>query len=445
MFSTNSDFGMYNVTAYAWNFVTEIETKDELMVIVTSAPCSPPEVTIPINSTIGTFPLSYIRSESITVDSLAKVNCSGVVSTKKSWEIHKAVVNASNMHEVLTQLNADDIAPDTRQQAQLIIPARSLVYGVYKLKFFSRMWDDRIEDPMWTKKLPFERDAYTYIEVIPSELVVKLIEANADLVTRGKGQTLSLDPYLYSYDPDYPELLSEGLEFRWYCRMMTDSLNGEPFPLDNDGQRIYNESALINIPDSRQQNIDGGCFGDGPGALNISTNIGYLSLDVDLFHSSEYTLYELILEVRKNTSEYQPGFIRVAERSLQILAVPGIPPLMGILCADPALCFTDSSGKTFVNPSSRLALKAWCTFDEGSDCSEPMSYSWIMTIPGQEETLQKAFDLSPTGLNNIEMAIAAEFFNFYPSQENFYVGLNATNANGVLGIEHIFIGIYFHV
>ena len=84
MFSTNSDFGMYNVTAYAWNFVTEIETKDELMVIVTSAPCSPPEVTIPINSTIGTFPLSYIRSESITVDSLAKVNCSGIVSTKGS-------------------------------------------------------------------------------------------------------------------------------------------------------------------------------------------------------------------------------------------------------------------------------------------------------------------------------------------------------------------------
>ena len=107
---------------------------------------------------------------------------------------------------------------------------------------------------------------------------------------------------------------------------------------------------------------------------------------------------------------------------------------MGILCADPALCFTDSTGKTLVNPSSRLALKAWCTFDEGSDCSEPMSYSWIMTIPGQEDTLQKAIDLSPTGLNNIEMAIAAEFFNFYPSQEKFYVGLNATNANGVLGI-----------
>ena len=48
---------MFNVTAYAWNFVTEVETNSDLMVIVTSAPCAPPEVTIPLNSTIGTKPL----------------------------------------------------------------------------------------------------------------------------------------------------------------------------------------------------------------------------------------------------------------------------------------------------------------------------------------------------------------------------------------------------
>ena len=38
---------------------------------------------------------------------------------------------------------------------------------------------------------------------------------------------------------------------------------------------------------------------------------------------------------------------------------------MTILCADPALCFSDALGTTFINPSSRLALKAWCSIDDG--------------------------------------------------------------------------------
>ena len=206
MFTFFSDYGLFNVTVYALNFVTEVEAWDDLMVIVTSAPCSPPEVTIPINSTLGISPLSYKMSESININTLAKVNCSDVVSTKKTWEIHKAIINASNLYEELTALDISTIAPDTMNKAELIIPARALSYGVYKIKFTSRMWDERIEDPMWTQKLPFERDAFTYIEIIPSDLLAQMIESTANLVTRGKGQSLALDPYLYSYDPDFPEL-----------------------------------------------------------------------------------------------------------------------------------------------------------------------------------------------------------------------------------------------
>ena len=96
--------------------------------------------------------------------------------------------------------------------------------------------------------------------------------------------------------------------------------------------------------------MNGGCFGTGPGGLNVTG--GSILLDVNSLHSANNQLYEIILEVRKDTSEYKAGYVRVAEKSIQLLAVPGIPPLMMILCADPALCFTDSTGKTFVNPSS---------------------------------------------------------------------------------------------
>jgi hypothetical protein len=201
-----SDYGMFNVTVYAWNLVTEVEAWNDLMVIVTSAPCGPPEVTIPLNSTDGTNPLKYKMSESILVTTLSKVNCSGILSTKKTWEIYSAVVNSTNLYEDLTLVSIADVAPDTSSNAELIIPRRGLTYGVYKLIFLSRMWDDNVEDPMWTRKLPFERNAYTFIEVIPTELVAKMIEGTASFVTRGKGQALQMDPYLYCFDPDFPLL-----------------------------------------------------------------------------------------------------------------------------------------------------------------------------------------------------------------------------------------------
>ena len=69
-----------------------------------------------------------------------------------------------------------------------------------------RMWDSDVLDPMFTHRLPFEKNAVSYIEIKASPLVAGLISGTANLVTRGKGQTLELDPYLYSSDPDYPEL-----------------------------------------------------------------------------------------------------------------------------------------------------------------------------------------------------------------------------------------------
>lgn len=45
----------------------------------------------------------------------------------------------------------------------------------------------------------------------PSPLVAGIIDGAADLVTRGKGQTLDLEPYLYTFDPDYPELQVSSL------------------------------------------------------------------------------------------------------------------------------------------------------------------------------------------------------------------------------------------
>ena len=68
------------------------------------------------------------------------------------------------------------------------------------------MWDEDVEDTRFTRGLPFEGDAFSYIEINPSDLVASVSDGPASKVTRGKGQFLTLEGNQYTYDPDYPEL-----------------------------------------------------------------------------------------------------------------------------------------------------------------------------------------------------------------------------------------------
>ena len=49
--------------------------------------------------------------------------------------------------------------------------------------------------------------------------------------------------------------------------------------------------------------------------------------------------------------------------------IAAVPPIMEIECADPLLCLVGEGGKLFINPTSRLAVKAECNVRGNSDCS----------------------------------------------------------------------------
>ena len=127
------------------------------------------------------------------------------------WSIQAAEVDISSGFETLTSMDLSAIAPSTYTNAELIIPQRSLMYGIYKITFTARMWDDSIEDPNWTRKLPFVNDASTYIRIKPSPLTAMLIQGGVSLMTRGKGQSVVLEPFLFSEDPDFPE---DGMQWK---------------------------------------------------------------------------------------------------------------------------------------------------------------------------------------------------------------------------------------
>ena len=425
-------FGVSTVQVFAMNFVTEMETRDELDVIVTSAPCAPPEVRIPLNSTNGLAPRSHKMSESITVKSLASIDCSNVLSTKKKWKIEKVVINPSNYQEDKTEIQT---SLESLTNSELIIPARTLGYGVYKLTISVRIWDEDDSDPMLTRLLPFERSAYTYIEILPSDLLVKMSEGGADLITKGRDDgEIILEPYRYSYDPDFPELKDDGLDFRWYCKMEDES-----WPKDSNNNIDYNISALINIPvlDSSPANDKGGCFGTGPGAINVTE--GILVIDTLAFHTASSDIsYEILLEVRKNTFEYQPGFVRKGSKTMQIIVTPGKPPPMIIECATPALCFTDSQGTTYFNPSSRLALKATC-IEPGTQACEGLTYAWSAEDENEDTLPEITEEYSPTGLNIIDLAINPAYFADNPNIKSMNIKLTADN--GVKGLFGKFLKV----
>ena len=75
------------------------------------------------------------------------------------------------------------------------------------------MWDDSIADPNWTRKLPFSNNVFTYIKIKKSPLKGMMIKGGVSLITRGYGQTVSLEPYMFAEDPDYPDQLVSLLPF----------------------------------------------------------------------------------------------------------------------------------------------------------------------------------------------------------------------------------------
>ena len=119
--------GIFNVTARAKNRVTEVVTVDDVMVIVTSAPCAPPKIMIPFNSTDNLAPVEYFRAEKVVLKAKQSLNCTPVLTTKKTWQLLAVTVNISNGAEETTAMDLGQITPDTYESGQLIIPERCVI------------------------------------------------------------------------------------------------------------------------------------------------------------------------------------------------------------------------------------------------------------------------------------------------------------------------------
>ena len=88
--------------------------------------------------------------------------------------------------------------------------------------------------------------------------------------------------------------------------------------------------------------------------------------------------------------------------SITVQVIAAVPPIMEIgrrrnslditilrqlfcsECADQLLCLVGEGGKLFINPSSRLAVKATCSTKGGSDCTG-LEYQWYTRPQGETQ------------------------------------------------------------
>ncbi len=102
-----------------------------------------------------------------------------------------------------------------------------------------------------------------YVNLVPSELVGRMFDEVTE-VWLSRGQTMTLDPDLYSYDPDDRSLAKYN--FKWWCRKESES-----FKTDVEGN--WREDFPPYLESFEYAGAAGGCDGNGPGTDSILFDI----------------------------------------------------------------------------------------------------------------------------------------------------------------------------
>jgi hypothetical protein len=100
------------------------------------------------------------------------------------WSIHRCISNCSSPIQI------DPTVITTF--SELYIPPQTLDYGIYELKLTVTT----------IIALNLTTTASAFIRIVPSSIIVNLIQVEASMITNGFNQNLTLNPGIYSVDLD---------------------------------------------------------------------------------------------------------------------------------------------------------------------------------------------------------------------------------------------------
>ncbi|KAL3211149.1 hypothetical protein MRX96_000833 [Rhipicephalus microplus] len=388
----------YVFTLTAFNDISE--QTSVLNFTVNNEPCKPPIIKIrnqvldPENATI------FYRLRPVELYTLTSVECNISIDVTRAWEAFLLNETGDPVRQVdLTTL-------DSRTKSMIFLPEFFLEAGLYKLRYNVNMSAPRAKPPMFHKRF-----AETYIEMKPSPLLPQMSNGAQSRITRGFPQTLILNPGNYSINPDDPS--DKNFSVTWFCRRVPNEVINRTIPDDeqNVTEPLYHRLRHLENITAKGHDFDvagflaaenmedrGGCFGTGPGRINITG--GDLEWSTIVFYKPNAT-YEILAKLEK----------------------PDRPPSWG----SHSTCSHGESATFHQRPvpdgEALLPQRPYRPEDQ------PQVY------------LEDARDYL-VGATEQKMALSDEFFKvYYPTFGDFVARLTVTNQWGVSGISDLFLHI----
>ncbi|XP_023225224.1 uncharacterized protein LOC111626157 [Centruroides sculpturatus] len=414
--------GEYYVLLKAFNDVSE--TNATLVFTIVDLSCKPPILDIRNRASKANLALENYRSIPVVLYSYTTVRCNVTTEAFRMWRVWR--VNETTGMEI-EQIDISML--DSCRKSMLFIKPFFLESGYYRFVFQVNM-----TGPSDYPMMPFRRSIDTYVNVVPSPVIVQMSDGAQTRVTRGWGQKLRLDPGTYSVDPD--DVDNKNFTITWYCRRVPhEVLNRSMADEFNISNPIYDRNSLYIVPptDDGKPGIEeedqGGCFGKGPGRINVTDS--YLEWDTTVFRKTNIT-YEIIVKVELPDRDASWG-------GIQIVLLEHVPPAIAVRCQTEKLCYPHDPIGQKINPV-RVGLIGLCT----ENCEGQLTYQWELygvEDEGNETYLEDAARFL-VGANEQKMALSEEFFKeYYPAFGDFIAKLAVENEANQKGESDLFLHI----
>ena len=228
-------------------------------------------------------------------------NCEKTDKIEFNW--NTTSISAIGAEKILTTIK------DSATNASLVIPRRSLEYGLHRIDVKVCMTDVK---PIVCASLA------GHIVIRPSDLVAGFVGGTGRAAGSNRLVTVDANP---SHDPDVGDT-NEGLSFSWYCKQQLEVF---PADLTNLTDNVYPPTPLTNSSMNFSSSNFKGCFGAGMGHLKSCHNKSECALNSTFTPLSQY--YNVLLVVCKRT----PGVDRkCVKKTYTLFVVPGNPPQISI-------------------------------------------------------------------------------------------------------------------
>lgn len=190
-----------------------------------------------------------------------------------------------------------------------------------------------------------------------------------------------------------------------------------PDERQNFSEPIFDRSS---IDEEWGDDDGGGCFGQGPGRINIT--VDEIEWNTTFFRKPDLT-YEIVVQLIPPDREPSWG-------ALQLVLLKEKPPSVVVQCQTKALCYPHYPIGQTVNPL-RIGLEGSCT----ESCEGQLQYTWnIFGVDNGTDVHLADARKYVVGFSDPKMALSSDFFGeYYPRFKDFFVRLTVTNELNLKG------------